>query len=67
MKTRTSDGTVTPPTIDFTEDAVKEYLDECISRWRGCAPTEGRQFSIDAFQSVRVSIFGELLPMTKDS
>ena len=62
MKTCTSNGTVTPPAVDFTEDAVKEYLDECITHWRGCAPTEMRQFSIDAFQNVRVSIFGELLP-----
>ncbi len=60
--TITSDGTVA-----FTEDAVKEYLDKCITHWRRSAPPcEMRNHYIDAFQSVRVSIFGELLPKDKE-
>ncbi len=66
MKTCASDGTVAPPTVDFTEDAVKEYLDKCISHWRRNAPpSDMRAHYVDAFQSVRVSIFGELLPVEK--
>lgn len=51
-------------TVEFTEDAVKDYLDKAITHWRLCdAPSEEmRSHYVDAFQSVRVSIFGELLP-----
>ena len=49
-------------TIDFTEEEVKAYLDAAITHWRGCPPSEMRSHYVDAFQSVRTSIFGELLP-----
>jgi len=55
-----------PATVDFTEDAVKEYLDMCIVKWRGCPPSEMRSHYVDAFQSVRVSVFGELLPVEEN-
>ena len=56
-------GTIAPPKVAFTEDAVKEYLDNCITHWRNNAPpSEMRSHYVDAFQSVRTSLFGELLP-----
>ena len=62
MDTCASDGTVAPPTVEFTEEAVKGYLDKCITRWREADRTDMRAHYVDAYQSVRVSIFGELLP-----
>jgi hypothetical protein len=50
-------------TIPLTEKDVKKYLDESIYFWRQCF-REGDKtaaYYIDAFQSVRVSLFGELL------
>ena len=49
--------------IPFTKKAVKEYLDKCILYWRkkkkeGCVYAH---YYIDAFQSVRVSLFGKTL------
>jgi hypothetical protein len=49
-------------TVDFTEDGIKEYLDNAITHWRGCAPTDMQKHYVDAFQSMRISLFGELLP-----
>ena len=72
MDTCASDGTVTPSTtVPFTEEAVKEYLDKCIERWRLAKCTELQEFQmkahyVDAYQSVRVSIFGELLPKERE-
>ncbi len=60
-------------TIEFTGDAIKGYLDKAIIRWRKTkdevAPgnaTDDLVAScyIDAFQSVRMSLFGELLPQS---
>lgn len=52
--------------IEFTEDAVKKYLDDCISCWRENG-TEESKYYIDSLQSVRVSLFGELkLPASKE-
>ncbi len=58
--------------LPFTEGAIKNYLDECIDHWRNkkiAALTMQNNYDliqatsyIDAFQSVRTSIFGE----TKD-
>lgn len=55
---------VNATTVDFTEEAVRAYLDEVIRYWRkirdadhGCAA----EIYIDAFQSVRISLFGEAL------
>ena len=55
--------------VDFTEIAIKDYLDGCIRHWRNkndvqyFGPDESFMAScyVDAFQSIRVSIFGELL------
>lgn len=62
-------------TVPFDEEAVKKYLDGCITHWRTKRITEMKQgpaankevvdmcvYYIDAFQSVRVSLFGELKP-----
>ena len=62
---RTSEETSTVP---FTEKDVKAYLDECIIFWRkkGYAASGEPVMSahyVDAFQSVRMSLFGELLPI----
>ena len=52
--------------VSFTPDAVKDYLDMCIDKWRGIRDNPAdlhRRLApgyIDAFQSVRVSLFGEL-------
>ena len=60
-------------TVSFTERDVKIYLDSCIKFWR--AKRDNRNvfdiremkerdmalFYIDAYQSVRMSLFGELL------
>jgi len=50
--------------IPFDRGEIKAYLDRCIAFWRD-KRKEGEwmaTFYIDAFQSVRTSIFGELLP-----
>ncbi|MDF1536078.1 MAG: hypothetical protein P1S46_06180 [bacterium] len=52
-------------TVDFTEEAVLSYLDECINFWRNKRDKEEDPMAIyyiDAFQSVRISIFGDILP-----
>jgi hypothetical protein len=55
-------------TISFREDDVKAYLDKCILHWRKRRHEGSRQtvlmcdHYIDAFQSVRISLFGEVLP-----
>ncbi|HEC66692.1 MAG TPA: hypothetical protein ENI23_15555 [bacterium] len=56
-------------TIDFTKEAIREYLDGCIRYWRDLrdaaeSPEQAIQATcyVDAFQSVRTSLFGELLP-----
>ena len=50
-------------TVPFTEKDVKEYLDKVITHWRMCdAPPGMASHYVDAFQSVRMSLFGELLP-----
>lgn len=49
--------------VYWTRKAVKAYLDGVITHWRMCdAAPEMRSHYIDAYQSVRVSLFGELLP-----
>ncbi len=55
-------------TVPFTENGVKEYLDKAIINWRKILNNKehpDRDIAIyycDAFQSVRVSLFGKLLP-----
>ena len=62
--------------IPFVKEIVKDYLDTCIrywrkellketdkERWEGCEEGVLRaRCYIDAFQSVRTTLFGELLP-----
>ncbi len=51
--------------IEFTEEKVKGYLDDCIRYWRNRRDKEHDELAvyyIDAFQSVRTSLFGKLLP-----
>jgi hypothetical protein len=54
--------------VPFKEKDVKEYLDNAINHWRmirdldsGTDEHEAAVYYIDAFQSVRASLFGELL------
>lgn len=60
-------------TLRFKEEDVKEYLDSCIKYWRkrkeeALIHSEALVAScyIDAFQSVRVSLFEELLPISTE-
>ena len=50
--------------VGFTKEAVLEYLDAAIKLAR--KQRDGgdckAMFYVDAFQSVRISLFGELLP-----
>ena len=49
--------------IPFREKEVKDYLDRCIIFWRK-KKLNGDQKAedyIDAYQSMRISLFGELL------
>lgn len=51
-------------TIEFTTHKVKEYSDRQISFWRkerDEKESEIAKYYIDAYQSVRNSLFGELL------
>lgn len=52
-------------TIPFTKQAVKAHLDMCIKFWRGRKLDPNDEFAecyVDAYQSMRTSLFGELLP-----
>ena len=50
--------------IQFEKTKVIEYLDACIRHWRRENELGNitARYYIDAFQSVRISLFGELLP-----
>lgn len=55
------------PTIELTEDALKEYIDKNIMFWREKSMSCGYNskiavYYIDAFQSIRISLLGKLLP-----
>ena len=56
-------------TIPFEEDAVKEYLDNNIRYWRKQTPKDPdfAYYYIDAYQSMRQSLFGERLPMEEQN
>lgn len=47
--------------IELTEEAVKAYLDKAIRQWRKSDEYYAIYY-VDAFQSVRTSLFGLLLP-----
>ena len=54
-------------TVSFTENDIKEYLDKAIKRWRKVLKNNNHPdneiaiYYCDAFQSVRISLFGEAL------
>ena len=55
-------------TIPFTKEAVKKYLDDCIilsRKERDSGEEKARMYGyyVDAYQSVRTSLFGEILPV----
>jgi len=52
-------------TLPFEEDAVRQYLDERIRHWRKQSP-EFAFYYIDAYQSIRETLFGEQLPMEEE-
>jgi len=54
--------------VEFTEKAVQEYLDEAIrlARKQREAGRPEAVYYVDAFQSVRISLLGELLPEEKE-
>lgn len=62
-------------TVPFEPDAVRDYLDGAIRQWRTTrerARAAGDDMDlpehyIDAFQSVRTSLFGETLPIEPPS
>jgi hypothetical protein len=56
-------------TIDFTPEAVKQYLVAAVQKWRatrdsavGNAEWTIAQCYVDAFQSVHTTLFGTLVP-----
>ncbi len=53
-------------TVEFTPEAIKDYLDTCIRFWRNNEDEDMKAYYVDAFQSVRVSLFGEVLPSSED-
>lgn len=59
--TRANAGAPITPIVPFTEEAVRGHLDKVITHWRACPPTEMQQHYLDAYQSLRLSIFGALL------
>ena len=55
-------------TIPITEKDIKDYLDRVIDSWRKARDernSEIARYYIDAFQSVRISFFGELKDASK--
>ncbi len=55
-------------TVPFTEKDVKHYLDACIRVWR-VKRKSGDKVAInyiDAYQGVRISLFGSMLPIEKE-
>lgn len=51
-------------TVPFTEESVKDHLDKCILFWRAQRKdgmVTASQY-IDAYQSLRISLFGTTLP-----
>jgi len=53
--------------VPFTEKDIKDYLDGAIRNWRkirdeSVVDSHIAPYYVDAFQSVRVSLFGEMLP-----
>lgn len=59
-------------TVMFTKEAVKKYLDDCIVFWRKKRNSNAGEEAamcehyIDAYQSVRTSLFGETFGLSSD-
>ena len=50
--------------IPFEKDAIKEYIDKCIRFWRSeCTKDFYAIYYVDAYQSMRYSLFSEKLPL----
>jgi hypothetical protein len=55
-------------TVPFDVDSVKAFLDTAITRWRKLRESNDQfmanisPYYIDAYQSIRTSLFGETLP-----
>ena len=49
-------------------EGIKNYLDNSIHHWRNQERNQSTiaRYYIDAYQSVRMSIFGELFPLSKE-
>ena len=47
--------------VSLTEKDIKSYLDDCIDYWREQRKKDNEiaRYYIDAFQSVRISLFDE--------
>jgi len=45
----------------WEEDVVKEYIDDCIREHR-LAKDPRSQYYLDAYQAMRMTLFGEYLP-----
>lgn len=63
-----------PETVVFTEQAIRDHLDACIRLWRErlvradgttVLPLQAASY-IDAYQSMRVALFGDILPVEED-
>lgn len=62
-------------TIAFEPDAVRDWIDSCIRLWRrkrdeartgSVEDMEMAEHYVDAYQSMRTSLFGETLPIDPD-
>ena len=57
--------------IPFTKDAIKKYLDSCITKWRefrDCPENNEKMRDrarcyVDVYQDVRISLFGNTLSL----
>lgn len=59
-------------TVNWSKEEIKNYLDECIIAWREIRDNDAKRPEnlserdcicyVDAYQSVRTSLFGSTLP-----
>lgn len=68
ISTGFEEETMTSSTVKFTTSEVKKYLDECIRHWRSehMSGNEYAKYYLDAYRSVSVSLFGEVLPTDEE-
>ena len=55
--------------VPLTQEGLTEYLDACVRSWRqrrdsaeSAAERDMAAYYVDAFQSMRISVLGSLLP-----